>query len=89
MGIKEIVLSGSIVISLIGNTYIEFQNNDKKEKTNSLTIKSRVPQGSILGPILFIVCVNNLYCALNIFKPIMFANDTNLFCSEKHIKTLF
>ena len=69
--------------------YIEFQNDDKKEKTNSLTIKSGVPQGSILGPILFIVYVNNLYCALNILKPIMFADDTNLFCSRKHIKTLF
>ena len=29
--------------------YIEFQNDDKKEKTNSLTIKCGVPQGSILG----------------------------------------
>ena len=63
--------------------YIEFQNDDKKEKTNSLTIKCGVPQGSILGPLLFIVYVNNLYRASNILKPIMFANDTNLFCSAK------
>ena len=63
--------------------YIEFQNDDKKEKTNSLTIKCGVPQGSILGPLLFIVYVNDLYRASNILKPIMFANDTNLFCSAK------
>ena len=69
--------------------YIEFQNDDKKEKTNSLTIKCGVPQGSILGLLLFIVYVNGLYRASNILKPIIFANDTNLFCSGKHIKTLF
>ena len=69
--------------------YIEFQNDDRNEKTNSLTIKYGVPQESILGPLLFIVYVNGLYRASNILKPIIFANDTNLFCSGKHIKTLF
>ena len=67
--------------------YIGFQNDNKKEKT--LTIKCGVPQRSILGPLLFIVYINDLCRASNILKPIMFANDTNLFCSEKHIKTLF
>ena len=68
---------------------IEFQNDDKKETTNSLTIKCGVPQGSILGPLLFIVYVGDLYRGSNILKPIMFADDTNLFCSGKHVTTLF
>ena len=37
----------------------------------------------------FIVYVNDLYRASHILKPIMFADDTNLFFRGKHIKTLF
>ena len=69
--------------------YIEFQNDDKKVKTNSLTIKCGEPQGSILGLLLFIFYINDLYRASNILKPIMFVDDTNLICSGKHVKTLF
>ena len=69
--------------------YIEFQNDDKKEITNSLTIKCGVLQGSILELLLFIVYVNHLYRASNILKPIMFVYDTNLFCPGKHTITLF
>ena len=63
----------------------------KKNKTNSLTIKRGVAQGSIptAPPLHFIVYINDLYRASNILKPIMFADDTNLFCSGKHVKTLF
>ena len=68
---------------------VKGNNDDKKEKTNSLTIKCGVPQGSILGLLLFIVYVNDLYRASNILRPIMFADDRNLFYSGKHIKTLF
>ena len=35
------------------------------------------------------IYINDLYRVSNILKPIMFADDTNLFCLEKHIKTLF
>ena len=54
-----------------------------------LDIKCGVPQGSILGPLLFFLYVNDLKYASKILDPIMFADDTNLFYSHVCIKTLF
>ena len=47
-----------------------------------------IPQGSILGSVLFFY-VNDLHKASSILKPVMFANDTNLFLSNKDINKLF
>ena len=52
-------------------------------------IKCSVPQGSILGQLLFLTYANDLNRACDISDPIMFADDTNLFYSHKDIKNLF
>ena len=58
-------------------------------KTSRLDIICGVPQGSILGPLLCIIYVNNFCSVSKIFKPIIFADDTNIFFSHKSIKELF
>ena len=43
----------------------------------------------MLGRLLFLIYVNDLHRASAYINPIMLADDTNLFCSSKDIKTLF
>ena len=69
--------------------YIEFKQDNKTGNTELSNIICGVPQGSILGPLLFIIYVNDLCQTSEFLKPIMFADDTNLFCKSKTVKTLF
>ena len=61
----------------------------KNKQSNFASITCGVPQGSILGPLLFLLYVNDMQYASSIIKPIMFADDTNLFISNSNIKKLF
>ena len=58
--------------------------------TNSdyMNVLCGVPQGSILGPILFILYINDMCNVSTLLKPILFADDTNLFYSCKDIDEL-
>ena len=57
------------------------------KSTSFKDITCGVPQGSILGPLLFLIYVNDLPNMSNMLDPIMFADDTNLFflaATSKH-----
>ena len=49
----------------------------------------RVPQESILGPVLFLIYVNDFSKCLQTADAIMYADDTNVFLHHKNVNTLF
>lgn len=58
------------------------------QKSLLKSINHGVPQGSILGPLLFILYINDFVNSTSILHKVLFADDTNLFLSYKHPREL-
>ena len=59
-----------------------------EEKSSSKQIICGVPQGSILGPLLFLIYINDLSKISELLFMVMYADDTNIFLSGKNLKDL-
>ena len=67
----------NLLISYLENTEQFVELNDTASKT--LHIVTGVPQGSILGPLLFLIYINDFPLSSNLFKFTMYASATKLY----------
>jgi hypothetical protein len=90
-GIVDIAYA--LIKSYLSNNYqrVLIKDNLLSSYTHSnwAVIKNGVPQGSILGPLLFLLCINDLPTIINNkSKPVLFADDTSIIIKKPSLFNL-
>ena len=67
-------------------TYIEVKYNGVKSEEMNIT--TSVPQGSVLGPLLFLLYINDIQYCSELVSIILFADDTNILYSDSCLEKL-
>jgi hypothetical protein len=79
----------SSMIGFLCILQIEFKllKSDPLSRKKTTTLCG-VPQGSVLGPLLFQIYVNDIYMSLDKLNFYLFADDTNLLYADKSLKSV-